>query len=377
MDPPPNGRAVSHQASAIRRQPSGVSHQARGLPMTGTAGGNEWVSSPAGKRVLVVALLCVLAFCNGPSSTAQGPGRRVVADVVVVGNRNVTTEQIMRLIKTRPGGDFTTGQLQQDVTSLVGTRMFRDVKVRDQDSPQGVIVTFEVKEYPNLIREIVFKNAHHVSQTDLDNMTGLRKGMPLDPTKAQQACFEIQDYLKKKGRYFANVTLEEGGRVGDSRVVFNITEGPVVRIRAIDFTGNTFVNGPRLKTQIDSGKAILGLLGGTFIPAMVDNDAIKLEEYYKSNGYLDVRVTREMSFTPDYQYVDIVFHVHEGLRYTVKDVQIDGVKELKPAQVGSVVQVEKGKFYNEAKVASDMRYITDYYGWRGYPVVVQKDLYVV
>ena len=59
--------------------------------------------------------------------------------------------------------------------------------------------------------------------------TRLRKGMPLDPTSNKNACFEIQDYLRKKGRYFASVTLEEGEKPSDNRVVFNVSEGPIVR----------------------------------------------------------------------------------------------------------------------------------------------------
>ena len=62
----------------------------------------------------------------------------------------------------------------------------------------GVVVYFHVQEYPNLIQEVVYKNANHISQKDLDEMTRLRKGMPLDPATNRQACFAIQDHLKRR-----------------------------------------------------------------------------------------------------------------------------------------------------------------------------------
>ena len=65
------------------------------------------------------------------------------------------------------------------------------------------------------------------------------------------------------------VTLEEGGNPGDTRVVYNICEGPVVRVRAINFTGNeVLASQARLRTQVESSRAFLGLpVGGTFNPA--------------------------------------------------------------------------------------------------------------
>src|SRR5206468_12039925 len=61
-----------------------------------------------------------------------------------------------------------------------------------------------------------------------------------------------------------------------SRVVFNITEGPVVKIHDIDFAGNTFVSGPVLRTHIRSGKEWFHLFGGKFNPTLAD---IRSEEH--------------------------------------------------------------------------------------------------
>src|SRR5205823_655434 len=151
--------------------------------------------------------------------------------------------------------------LHDDVTRLAGTHMFKTVHVREARLGDGrVQVYFDVQEYPNLIREIIYKNANHISEKDLEGMTRLRKGTPLDPTSNRTACYEIQDFLKKKGRYFASVVLEEGDKASDSRVVFNITEGPIVHIHSIHFEGHyELASQARLKTQIDSSKAFLGI----------------------------------------------------------------------------------------------------------------------
>jgi outer membrane protein insertion porin family len=107
------------------------------------------------------------------------------------------------------------------------------------------------------------------------------------------------------------------------------------------------------------------MLASKFDPNRIDNDAAKLEEYYRTNGYLDVRVTRDLEFTTDQQFVDVTYHISEGLRYHIQDVAIKGSKALPQDQVLSILQVHKGE---------NARTLTDLYGYRGYPTVVDKKL---
>src|SRR5437868_2713616 len=136
--------------------------------------------SPAWTKVLGVVGFLLLVALATRTVWAQGAGKDVVADVIVVGNRNIPTEKIMRYIKTRVGGEYLQATLEADVTRLADTRMFKSVRIRDARLGDGrVQVYFEVQEYPNLIREIIFKNANHIAEKELETMTRLRKGTPL------------------------------------------------------------------------------------------------------------------------------------------------------------------------------------------------------
>src|SRR5262245_7469502 len=133
----------------------------RGFPMKGTDGKYINVLGLAG--FLLALLLATRA------GLAQGAGKEIVADVSVIGNRNIPTEKVMRYIRTRPGGDYLQATLEADVTRLAETRMFKSVRVKDARLGDGrVQVFFEVQEYPNLIREIIYKNANHISEKDLE-----------------------------------------------------------------------------------------------------------------------------------------------------------------------------------------------------------------
>src|SRR5262249_27928180 len=163
----------------------------------------------------------------------------------------------------------------------------------------------------------------------------------------------------------------EGDKPGDTRVVFNITEGPVVKVSGISFTGNTFVSGARLGTQVNSSREYFRLIGGTYVPAMVDHDVAKLAEYYKSFGYHDVQVSRSLQWDPDMRHVHVIFHVNEGIRYRVGRIQIDGNRSLNTDQLAAVTKVRPGDYYDQRQIETDLSTIRDIYGYRGYGVTAR------
>jgi outer membrane protein insertion porin family len=348
---------------------------------TARTGRSSWVRIPA--ALVVLAILSLILGHRATQAQAPPPptpaksGREVIVEVKVIGNRNIPTEKIMRYIHTRPGMEYNPSTLYDDITRLIESRMFKSARPREERTKGGVIVFFDVTEYPNLVQEVIFKNAHHISAKELEGMARIHKGMPLDTTSNKAACFEIQDYLKKKGRYWANVVLEEGDKETDKRVVFNVTEGPIVRVRSTNFVGNqTLAGSDRLRTQIETSRAFLGL-GGTFNQALIDADVNKLEEYYQANGYRNAKVNRELIFSPDQSQVDVIYHIVEDKRYRVKDWSIEGAKGSFGNEVSSIVMLKRQDYYSEGVASADVRNITDYYGWRGYPVTVQKEVFDV
>jgi outer membrane protein assembly complex protein YaeT len=304
-------------------------------------------------------------------------GKVIVADVIPQGNRLVTTQRIMGLIKTKPNGEYQKATVDSDVRKLYETKLFRNVEARTANTEDGKIkVYFIVTEYPSTIQEIVYQGAKHLKPDDLDTITGLRKGSPLNPIANKMAVQSIIRRYHEDGRLFASVELVEGDKPGDTRVVFNITEGPVVRISSIGFEGNSFVSDARLHTQINSSGQFLRLFGGKYNPVMADMDITKLEEYYRTFGYHDVRISRELQWEGDNQHVKLVFHINEGPRYRVQTVQVDGASTLSSDLLLAGCKVERGEYYDKRKVEMDLNNIKDMYGNRGYGVMArEQDFY--
>lgn len=321
-------------------------------------------------RRTFLVLLGLAAMClANPSSVAQQSGnRQLIANVFFEGVQNLPVDKAMNYIESKPGQAYSDATAQKDIEKLASSHLCQPIGVRTTPTDDGrVNVIFTVREFRSVVRDVVFKHAKHADVKELQQkVTRIRRGMPLDPTFNQLACYEVQEHLRSQGHYFANVTLEEGFDERHERVVFNITEGPIVRVRSVHFVGQKeLATEARLRTQIDSSRALLQTWGGKFNPKMVDSDVFKLEEYYRGNGYLKAHVSRELQFSNDFTMVDIIFHIHEGARYRVQDFMVEGSKNYSREELQSFITLKKDAYFNAFEAEKNVSYLTQYIGYRG------------
>ncbi len=116
-------------------------------------------------------------------------------------------------------------------------------KSRTIRAPNGKIVIFHVKERP-IIRRIVYQGNKSISESDiLDDSrkkVGLTVESQFDPTKIKKAEVVIKELVAEHGRQFANVkpTYERIPATNAVKLVFNIDEGPKVKVGEITIVGN-------------------------------------------------------------------------------------------------------------------------------------------
>ena len=225
----------------------------------------------------------------------------------------LATEKISQMLHTRPGKPFSQSTLMDDYRQLMDTSAFRDVKYSVEPAADNkVIVNFFLYEHPSVVREIKYQGAKHFKDKELDEAAGIRKGMPMSPRANQEACQKIAALYHEKGRMLARVVLVEGNKSDDTRVVFNITEGPKSKIRSIHFVGHDFVSAQRSRRSSTCAE-LLGIFGGTYIADMVDDDARKLKN---TTGALATTTWTfpELIWDEDQCHVTLIFHIHEGQR---------------------------------------------------------------
>ena len=324
---------------------------------------------------LCAAVTCLLLLATG--GRAQDPSTKIIIDdVLPTGNVLVPTQRIMNMIKCKPGAEFKPEILDEDIRNLVATRLFLDVYAEKQDVPGNRIrIYFLIKEYPSTIQEIVYQGNKHLKPEELETVTGLRKGAPLNPVAVRMGREAILRRYNEMGRMLTGVEILEGDKPGDRRVVYAITEGQIAKVSKTLFEGNTFVTGERLRSQIETSRAFLDL-GGNYEPEKVEADVHHLEEYYHNFGYKDARVRRELLWSDDHRYVSILFHIDEGIRYRVGAISTTGNRLLSEDKLEADARLKSGEYYNKTKAQTDLQLMQVRYGYEGYnPVIKEQEYY--
>jgi outer membrane protein assembly factor BamA len=328
-----------------------------------------------------MALLLLAVFVGLATGQAQPAPKVVVSDILIQGSRNVPPENVRNQLKTRIGQVYSPSVLQDDVRTLYATRQFANVWADlREDGPGRVKVIFFIKDHISVVKKVEYKGNVRLSNDDLDGITQLRRGMPCNPQANKAACQNIVKRYRDEGRPWASCTLLKGSEPGDTEVIFNITEGPIVRIRSITFTGNTFVSGDVLRNRITSGAMFLRipLFGGTLNPAMLDHDVSQLINYYRGFGYQDVRVSKELSYSPNGRFVDVIFHIQEGPRYRVLSApQVINAKYVPREALEAINTQKAGEFYSQAEVDKSVARIQAYGGAAGHQTKVVPETVLV
>ncbi|MFO0938860.1 MAG: POTRA domain-containing protein [Gemmataceae bacterium] len=333
---------------------------------------------PSVRLGFAIAIGFAISLCTGSAYAAdESPYGKIVADIVVKNNRLHPSDNILSRMNTRPGRTFDAATITDDINNLLGTRWFANggVSVRAAVREDGkVVVTLTVIELNNVVQEVVFKGNHHMREHELETLANIRRGSPLHPQMNELSAQIIQEKYREDGRYYATVTLEEGNKLTDTRVVFRIVEGPVVRVEGVEFLGNVVSQSSWLRNVVEVKGPAIGVvnpLTPSFKPMMLDGDRQKLIAYYKKLGYLDVRIPApEIRPSADLATVTVIWHIDEGIPYTVRNIRVEGNTIYPSDRLNALVETKPGARYDSSEAAKDIRRIKSLYNNSGFQTQV-------
>jgi len=332
--------------------------------------------------VIVVGMTSGVGFAQ----VNDNPTGVTVAAVVPLNLKSVDPEYVRGLMHTRPGKPYDDATVNDDVRRLLNTQLFvpGSVSVSTAFTADRAKVTVFVnaQELTGVVKEVVYRGAQHLSADELVDLTNVRRGAPMNPNANQLGRAAIANKLREDGRYYATVELVEGDKVTDTRVVYHIVEGPVVRVRAVEFRGNTAVSGGRLRTQIVSGSAVMPsvvtVLSPKLNPSSIEEDKKKIVAYYHRLGHINADVREDVVPSPGtVAEVTLVYLISEGQAYTVRDVRIDGNKTFGEGRLREVTAIKSGERYDADVVQADEKRIEMLCGNAGYRTVVVTQKYAV
>ena len=159
----------------------------------------------------------------------------------------------------------------------------------------------------------------------------------IDPGLIRRVSGVVHEVYAEKGYEFVEVKPEIKPIEGGPKLVnvtFHITEGPKVKIRQVDFVGNSKIKDSKLAKQMKENKGggmfsfILG--NGTYKADKFEEDADKVVAYYRDRGYIEARVGQpELKILEDSKdsktrFVELRIPVSEGQQYRIGKLEFEG-----------------------------------------------------
>ncbi|MBM3955092.1 MAG: hypothetical protein FJ309_10835 [Planctomycetes bacterium] len=302
-----------------------------------------------------------------PGDTAAQPaaGERII-EVRIEGNHATEVSKLPKL-STRAGQTFDPQAIAEDVRTLHRTRKFVDVHPKVIRGAEGAVVVFQVVERP-MLRYVRYVGNESVMTRTLRKKAEIDVGDSLDPYVVEEARRRLEAFYHEKGYDAARVATIEGNKPGDKGAVFLIDEGRSRKTLWTDFVGNTIVSDARLLTQIKSKPGVFWLLGGDVDRQKIDEDVDVLTAYYRSLGFFQARVGRELQVVhgAGRDWTLLTFVINEGPRYSVRNVSFIGNSRFKSEFLSRDLKLTSGEPFNQAKMDADLGLIRDIYGGRGF-----------
>ncbi len=292
-----------------------------------------------------------------------------IAKLLVEGNKRIESDAIIRVIKTKPNDIYAPERLSKNLKSVYNMGYFEDVKVEAEESPEGKVVIFRVKERAT-IRKIRFKGNKVYDEDELtEEALTISTGSILNIFKINSDIKRIEDLYKDKNYHNASITHKiHPLKNNQADLEFVIKEGKKIKIKTIVFEGNNAYSVRKLKKNMKTKKkGFFSWLtsSGELNMEDLNQDIMRLTSFYHINGYIQSRVGEpHIEYKGEWIYLTI--KIEEGPQFKVGNVDVDGDLIFPKEILIKGLKIGGEKVCNRKVLQDDVIALTDLYSDKGY-----------
>ena len=243
----------------------------------------------------------------------------IVNNIVIEGNERVNEETIKIYGDIKVNKNYNDKDLNQILLNLYETNFFEEVKV---DLSNGTL-TVKISEYP-ILNQIVLlgENSVRISR-EIKKIIFLKEKSSFIQTKLSEDINTIKKLYASIGYNFTNVEAKIKKVDNNVDLVIEIDKGNQTRISSIKFIGDKKISDRRLRDIIASEEHKFWKIlskNTNFSKQLVLLDERLLKNYYKSNGYYDVKINSKSAVLKDDNNIDITYSIDAGKRFIFKKI---------------------------------------------------------
>ena len=264
--------------------------------------------------VLLVSAAPVMAqVCGLPDQVLTGPVKApetpIVAEIRFTGLRRIAPAAVAAQIAAHRGDRIDSSMVGKDVRALARLGWFESIQVEVtpaaesssnfSENPKCITLIFQVHEFP-FLSKVQFSGSRLLAQKQIEKMLedkklALRLGKPADPAALQRIAFAIRTALNELGHPEASVRIaRQEASNATVAVRFEITDGPLLRVRRVNFDGHPLVAIRLVRGQMKSiapWKPFASWRGkNVYTGEAFEEDRRRIVAYYQNHGFPEARV---------------------------------------------------------------------------------------
>lgn len=301
---------------------------------------------------------------------------------------------------------FTTTRFKEDVRKLTklyqekgypGVRIRHDFDLRSSLDHKRRLVNINLSIRENKRIEVRFEGNARLSHATLVPALTFNSEGSYDSYEMRQSARAIQRLYQTNGYFLAGVTTRRERVSADvDRTIFEIHEGPRLRVESIAFRGNSALSNSflanRIRTKVFPRLGRIGLgTGGYVTDRQLTQDVTRIRDAYRSRGYLDVQVSGMVALSSDaFEHIGIQgldaataldgkrdeihlrFTIAEGPRYQIDQVRLSGQPPAMSAALKKILGLKTGATFTRKAFAEDLERLKRHFANQGYPYCLIK-----
>jgi len=306
----------------------------------------------------------MLALVSSHSVAANSAPAKI-AEIRIEGNQQMSESAVMSHLRSRAGAEYDEEIIKADERRLLATGRFDSVVAKRTYTGEGVVVVFTVIERP-LVAEVGFRGNAAFDDQKLNAELTYGPGEGLNRYSIEAGRQAIANLYRGKGYHFATIEVDTDALESARQVIYTIEEGPQTAVRKIRLVGNKHFTGLRLRQAMGSSARIWPIVAGHLDVEQIERDVQTIVNLYIADGYLDVKVVRQIDFSDDKTKAEVTFQITEGPRFRVNKPIFEGNTVFSDQELAGRIQLRQGVFFTALRLRRDLESLERTYGELGY-----------
>lgn len=259
-------------------------------------------------------------------------------------------------------------QISNAIRQIYRTGIFSDVQITyERAGTDEVIINIDVEEEPRL-QSYELTGIKRSQRRDLREELNLLRGFAVTNSIREQALITIRRFFREKGYWNTEIEIrEELSDDGRNRLklVFDIDAGDRIKVREFVFEGNEQFDDRKLRKKFDTIKQDRWwriFKRHVYTQDEYEEGIENVLQFYRDNGYRDVRVIDDSVYVDDWRGKDGVYfniELEEGPQYRIRNIDWEGNTVYTDEQLTSFFGFQKGDVFNETRFYENLEYSQD------------------